>query len=423
MVRFLILAALATFASAPDQATKKSFEEAASDLPTQMAAAKAEGLPFTEADLYEDHLANGENAAPFYATMEAMSKGHLSHLFGSVFGPTPTKPEQLSQLKQALPELSSFLRLAKQATDLPHCQFPGKPADIEFPRLAFLKALAKGLCAMAELSARDGDYPAMADWLVRASRVGDHAYQVPTLIGALVGPAVKSIVARRIEVILAQTQGSLPCIDAVEKAIPEMQGDPPFANCVRSDFLNVVNLLKPGGLTDKEVQVMGTDPELVKLGVTPKLAISAYNSRFLQVLCNVSILTKAGGSIRDKTVQLVAYAQTVEHADATYMLTKAFSWGSLAAHIPVPETALRLVATGSQLLRIRNSTGQFPATFQSSLTDPYSEKPFLYKKTPDGFVLSSAGAAVIPGVNPRWVSRPETFSYPFTYPIQGHPPE
>src|SRR5947209_15624578 len=165
------------------------FEKASEDLDKESSAAKAEGLPQSDKELFGPAPKPADNAALVYASSVAeMGKHWRSYVtLQRLKGPPGSKPWK--DAATSLPLVVSALDKAQAAASLPHC-WTG--TDANFATKA--KQLAKALCAKARLQVSRGQAAEAMVTLQAVWKIGEHAAMEPTLSGFINSVGIKRMV-------------------------------------------------------------------------------------------------------------------------------------------------------------------------------------------------------------------------------------
>jgi hypothetical protein len=399
----------------PTSPDAKLFEAAAADLPHQIALAKASGLPFSADDLHVTPVKDKENAAPYYDEIEVLSKKRYRKEWSDIFTITSKTPDYKAKLKAAFQAAEPMLALARGATDLPHCRFMSGNGAFGHN---ILRTVARAFCIEAAYLTSEGDYAKAADCLLRASKVGDHYSEDPDLIAALTDESIKASICRIIERAYTTQKGDSACLQAFGKVLGKMQQTIPFVNGFAGEFVEVfIKGFSPFSRNDndaaKVIKVLSSpENDLNIAGVKPSIALAAFESRVIEVDREIYDIAKENTKdTREFAIQEAKLSSDLKSQDRTYAMARALSSESgVAVSYLTIKAECDLNKAATEVLKLRNNTGQFPNTFSSTVPDPFTGKPFLYKKTADGFVLSSVGPKAIPGASEEQKVRP--FTYP-----------
>ncbi|MBI5706573.1 MAG: hypothetical protein HZC36_06250 [Armatimonadetes bacterium] len=282
---FAILVLYFTVKGALDRGIDLAAGDAARSLPAERAAAKAEGLPLTPAELFADRekVRDEDNAAPIYlkaiAEMKAVRTKNRSAVYDKMTAARALLKGDQTGIAPAKDLLSGYaepLTLAEGAVLKPRCDFHRNWNDglvMLLPELADLKTMSRLFALRAILRAQAKDFSGAEDDLRTALKVAAHTADEPGLIQMLVGMACATdahAAIRQIAVLCRKTPQELAQLALVEGLTPPL--DPVSAikaDCV-ADVTSIRDIPKIVNDPIMEVSPMekafATNPKLIQAG-------------------------------------------------------------------------------------------------------------------------------------------------------------
>jgi len=176
------------------------YRAAARALPAELAAAKAEHIPLTPADMERAApVQDKDNAALLYAQLyQPAGIGAAQKDVALVIADRATAAQRRSASKQVAAEAAQFT-IVEQAASLPHCDFHRKWAqgpDLTFPEHGPMRHMAQMLAVKATLECDDGDPEAALRTIGVCARMTRHLGEEPIMMAALVRIAIEAVISR-----------------------------------------------------------------------------------------------------------------------------------------------------------------------------------------------------------------------------------
>jgi hypothetical protein len=169
-----------------------------------MELARTEGFPTTWKDFRASLPAvpNRDNAGLIYAQLKFPPHAETNRIsqlgWDQLYAPTP---ESTKELKMLLQRHSVDLYLFDQATRKSRCLIHReweKGLDLKRPELARVRAYAKMVLARSSLLARGGNHLEALNEVRKVYRAGNHFYQMPGTLEALLGTVLVTIAHRQL---------------------------------------------------------------------------------------------------------------------------------------------------------------------------------------------------------------------------------
>jgi hypothetical protein len=295
--------------------------------------------------------------------------------------------------------------------------------NIRMPLLSNSRHLALALCYRASLRAESGLYQeAFAD-LKSCYRLGQQVKQHAALIEQLVGIAVESLAARTLQDILADCQVDSTLLVTLQNDLETMMAQEDFAVSFETEKIfaydAIQRLFTEDRLGQGHLSVDGL-----------KIIDSMTGKRLLQDILDeakwtlpLHILFTHPNKRQTKEMvdRLYTLAEQVGHMSPAQLRAEKMDLGKelekvakgnllLEVAMPALEKIIEIAHRNriqSQalipiiaVLRYNQDKGVYPTDLQELISaaylthllmDPYSDKPLVYKRTADGFVLYSVG--------------------------------
>ncbi|MBN2455292.1 MAG: hypothetical protein JXB29_01950 [Sedimentisphaerales bacterium] len=382
--------------------------------------------------LVQPEAAESMNAAPLYHKAAKMYEDlpkEISALLGKRYYEATEEDKQ--RIKICLNEHNDVLKLVVEGTKKPYYwrNYEGDPnsrsvLSILLPHLSEIRKLMYSLCWRANLFVDEGMYDKAFEDLKACYRLGQHLKGDKTFIEQLLGMAIEALSASTIRDILNQRQIEATILAQLQQDLEQMISGEDFIMNLKFEKLCMYD----------EIQRCFTDdrfggghlylPRLQPIsGLTGSKAIESYildrlwmaPIHFLFTHPN-KLETKQmaddyyafGEDMAGKSpAQIRAEGIDVEKETAE-MIKKNILLNILApAFGKVHEISYRNKADTEATLviiamsRYRQDVGTYPEKMEALITagylkqlpmDPWSDKPLVYKKTDDGFMLYGVGS-------------------------------
>ncbi|MHB8996688.1 MAG: hypothetical protein ACYC63_15685 [Armatimonadota bacterium] len=391
-------------------------------LERELAGLKARGYPLTIAEAKPRPAPDAENAAPDYMklfgdlhfepprTERPEDKGLGRYKLTGRLGGT-AEPFGLATrfgLETALAsrkmlestEVSQALAALDHASRKPYCVFPipwEKGPQVMFPHLTQFRQGARLLAAQALLDAHDGDLPRALDRLAVAYRMADHVAQEPMLIQQFAAYAVRGIADRAAHDIIGPADIPAAAAASLRNSLKPGRMAEDFDTALRMEFMFGLDMFAHYGplLPDVIAGYSGSE--------------GSRNRPILFGILRPYLNLEEINYIRYMSASLEHYRLPARQTAAQPLpLPKPRGLGTALAQILVPVFSkanakrdqslaqMRLLSVVLALKAHRREHGSYPATLikLSSLPpteDPFSGKPFTYRRESGGFVLYSIG--------------------------------
>jgi hypothetical protein len=406
------------------------------------AALEKDGRPMRAADIIPPEVPDTENAALLYESAALLLKGQpagkrsLLERLGDISGSLrqePTEPEMIAKRQQELAEfrqliqqdvVSQALSIIQQGTHRPACRFEraydrGLPMN---PYLGDLRHLIFILWAKARLEAEAGQ-PTLAWELAQTQlKFADALRQEPVFIsqvlrmGMIQGSC--ATIQRLCEALTPDEQQSqtlsdlLGALDDIRPLMLAADGERllvgEWAFSLPKNELNKAlwdwtsNAGHGARLTKHLFDVTRSGPNehvsevlhrIWFIRTTFKPAFLADHATYLRLANENTRLIGRPYSSEERQHSDEECSRITKHHVLTNILMPAL--GAIREAHCRATAMMRITRAGLALLQYKQAHGAFPSTLDAialaNLSDPFSEKPLLYRVEGDGFVVYSVG--------------------------------
>ncbi len=365
----------------------------------ELAKLKAMGIPLTPEEMVRT-VPPAENAAPIYARAIITFKSIGQPEINGFRSTTLTKEERASYRKLIL-EHSPTLALIEEASRKPFCEWNRNwvmGPFLVFTEFPSMKAFGKLMVSKAYLEAESGQFEAAIHWLETGRKLARHARE-PSLIAMFVSLSIELAILAEFQQLLKEHGASANFRRAANKFLLDPGSLPSIREAMKGEVVShrVVIAGLAEGRPGYEWDSTGGH------GPTHEDQVISYMFRIDSIRTSIEARV------------LMHYRQQIEaigqggfrkelaaSADMDKNLTADQSWsGRIVSEIfPVYhysgeavtklEATRRLCRSGLDLWEIKAKTGAFPTKYTAGI-DPFTDKPFIYKKTSQGFKLYSVG--------------------------------
>ncbi|HEX8465672.1 MAG TPA: hypothetical protein VF627_13725 [Abditibacterium sp.] len=319
-------------------------------------------------------------------------------------------PEQQKTIEAALRKNQKALDLTRRAAAMPQCRFPlnyqtDNPVTLLFPHYGEVRELARLLAAQAKLESKNRNVTAALGDVRALFGMSHHLSNEFTLIGFLVAQSLDATAHQT----LAQALESGPLTSSQARefqiSLPATDWSRSFQKCLLGDRAFGLSIF------DRLTRLTITSEDLSLLGGSPPFLWNSYPLLFLwrpmlkldEVqylrLWKPQIAATLAPQISTRSQTMQAGDRAVEnlpsYAAMSRTLYPVFSSASIfrdAAEVRRRQREIALV-----LAVYRTANGHYPAQLagitdlagKALPLDPYSQKPFVYRREGESFVLYS----------------------------------
>jgi hypothetical protein len=382
------------------------------------------GLPVTPAEMAGPPVPVEENAAGHYqlAFERSAALDKDDRTFGTNYTfqnnsylmkyrpdwlkkvPVGKEGDRAVEVSKAWAKVFEAVDLATSKPKLSYVRHWERGSMVLFPEYARMKELAKALCLDAELAARDQDTDRMMKRLREARQIGLHCYQEPTLIGLLVGIACESIADARAMNLAYQYREDASVVSRIREFFQEEVPMPDMRTAMKGEsFLmagmsnelarSPTDLFGGGGGDDYSGVPDRAVMNLLKIGWVRNTITARVIANERRAYLELPHDSKNWKQVEPAMSRLdQAQSDNSPMGQLASMLTPVFSQAGQS--IGKVDVRRRHGVVVTRIMDIVRTTGSFPGMLPDMGPvgiDPYSGKPFIYRKTADGFVLYSVG--------------------------------
>jgi hypothetical protein len=405
------------------------------ELERELAALKAAGKPLTLVEATTRTVPEDQNAAPIYQrvlNVQWLKTGKGMSSPGGMAGVTREQSvaieeflkeeEPLPRFRSAVlhgPPLEPVVAKLRQASELPHAVFPINWEDgpgAFFPHLSRFRESARLLAFYAQFTAIEGRGDEALDTLGIAVRMAGHASEDPTLISQLVGYAMDAIVFQSAQHCLNTAAASQEAMQRLYETLRQREHRPAFVRSMEAERTMGLDLFGTPHLLIEVLPAMLGDyrdagfKALAMLYVSPlaaplRRADELYYLRTMMAAIQQAELPyREVGSRTHVPLPRSLFLGDDIAPSAERVVPPAFCLLSRAL-IPVFGRASQkcdwamaqngLLQTALALKTYRREHGSYPETLTglpwAVPEDPFSGRPFIYRRQGAGFRLYSLG--------------------------------
>lgn len=372
-------------------------------LEDEMRFARAHGVA-TTADECFPPIPPGQDARPDYDRARKLNNGvwadRLDIARQSLAAPGGPTRAELAKLRVAFAHNQGYFAAIHAAASKPACDFRSSTAEgslIAFGQMANLREAATAVHDEASFQMYDGRPVEAAKTLRLGMNVASHAYSHPTLIGALCGVAIDSIMDAGYKQLLLRDGGNPEVCRAVRDSLRTDLSPPDISHALAGEAAVMPSLLEDV-------------PSGARIGAK---AISAAHIHW------TARETIASRVPRDQ--QRAAIRGVIDdYARSSHLNPLLRESGAGLANTPKVMDILDTQAArrstiyaAACVLDYRARRGRYPVRLADAVkpvpADPFSQAPLSYKRTVNGFELVFTEASRRAGAKARTRMR---FAYP-----------
>ncbi len=395
-------------APAPSHAAQPSLQ-------SELAAAKAAGLPTTAAELQAPLPPADQNAAPVYQQLDkrltaSPFQGTEEQDVSNLIGPAIPSSAQVRTARAILRDHGDILALVHQAAAKPECVFQRDWSQgllMGFIENVRMRSAARWLTAEAYLHAIDGQRPEAVRTQALVFQIARHAAQTPTQVANFAALAIGSIGLGGMERLLDLYGGDPAVVQAAGEAIDRWKV-PSLAYALRGDYgvlAITIPMLRERGpelLTDLQAVALDSDSSFTLPGTVGQAWARGREawSRFVDtngaVLLRRARLAAAAGDLPYPQAESAMRTAASAGGDAYAILAKLIGppYSLIVTRHSVVEARLQVDRGATAVLALRAQHRAWPASLAAVATpptDPFSGRPVVFRVEGDGFVVYSVG--------------------------------
>jgi hypothetical protein len=346
---------------------------------------------------------------------------------------------ETNKIHSALQRQAKLMALIHTAAQRPECDLRidwsnRNPAAVLFPDFRNIRMGTRALSVESyDLASRGRMREAVKNQAL-GFQLADHAYTGKTIVATLVAVACDAITLEGMRKLLYLSHGDPATAQAIQDEVRNHLHIHPFSECLNTELTIQVSEIEflredgPGSL----VEASNSDPHNPRsshfLGLIPRSQWSAYlDDNGALVLAKL----RRDRAIIDQPYpvsnpQMVASDAALEKAikdsgplryTVAQMLTT--NKAKFASRQTVIKASAAITDTSTRLLIFKSKTHSFPASLSALPNiplDPFTGKPFKYRREGAGFVLYSVGEdGDFDGGTPA--AKPKKYQSMFRYPM------
>jgi hypothetical protein len=342
---------------------------------------------------------------------------------------TELTEEELTLLKQCLSDNADAIEFFKQASEKPHCWWKQEAKDnlvlnVLLPGLSPLRNIAKMMVWQAKLKAYDGHTEEAFDDLLVCYRAGRHLKGPRSLIEQLVGIGIQALSTSGILSILDNQEVDSQLLKNLQGRLEKLTAEDTYTINYEVEQFCVLDFIQrcytnngrgsghmiPGRVQEL-MQGFEGSVDTTEGAFLPSLAMSIASADRQEISREFEKFYSAFEKIKTKTPwQLRKECFDFEmNVDNWSTLKKARYWpvyylmpayGAVNKAAYRSKTQVEAVITTLAIIRFKQSTDNYPGNLEGLVAagylkkiplDSFSDKPLVYKKTDDNFILYSVG--------------------------------
>ena len=386
------------------------WQTVARTLPFEEEKATKQGLPLEPEDLRPTPpVPSDKNAALIYRKIDALyhhdsdARREAEGDAVSEFMRPKTRNQRRKEVDSILLHRRKMMGLAEQATSLAVCDFdrPWKQGiDTPSPELPAMRNLARLFAARSIRNLEAGNPKAALRDVAFGAKIGGQAEQDRFTIAFLVRVAIQAIMNRPFVEILQKYGDNAEVLRLADETQRYFGETPDLRDCFLAEIVMLEMQMElyrdpsvptPDGLSKANLPVLNEQ--------TRAILVDAWKSRLIAFECQLDSSVKAShGNLRDTQIawQKIMEKELQSAGQPGYEINALI----VPTFAKVAEKAM-LVGANYQLrnqmvalLEYKIKTRDFPASLESlpkekQYLDPFNNKPLIYRKTQNGFLLYS----------------------------------
>jgi hypothetical protein len=371
-------------------------------------ALRALGVP-TEASELDVAIDPSDNAATIYLKAIGVSKTIKRS------DPPTLRPDSQGRLTSA--ELAAYrswvdanevvLRLLAEASERPSCSYGRNwelGPDLAMPEIAEMKGFTKLAVGRAHFAALDGDLGQSIRWLIVGLRLSEHIRE-PSMIGQLASMSAEGYVQREFQHLLS-TYGDNDMFRERATSLVVPRPPPPIVNGIEGEVVSqriayesiIAGKQRSEAYPGDQVGSGPWVPTWVVYALKlPAVRDSAETTIMRHLRVALATLKSEGATMKEKLDALSRFDDDLG-SDESFpgRIANMFSpmLSGTANALRRTMTLRRLSECGLHLWQSKAETGSFPDSLDPTMPwciDPFSDKPLVYRREKDRFVLYSVG--------------------------------
>ncbi|UCH34553.1 MAG: hypothetical protein JSV65_18855 [Armatimonadota bacterium] len=390
--------------------------ETARALQAELDRLRAAGEPLTMAEVAPDPVPDSDNAALLYieAFAHVQEDRRLHDICrGLKMAPsTAARRKLIEELRPLVDANRQGLAIAARAAQLPHSrlELDWESWDVGTPTLVIqytprFRSLSRVLAAQAALESADGDADAAIESCLTGVRIACHLMQDPEFTLLLTSYAVQSIALAELRAVLEENQLDAPTCAAAcdELGAIDLRGPLHRALQVeRAGGLLLLDYLAAHRTEPIELEFWDADTPLWAsvLYASPLCDIIQRSERLMWLDLTGRTIELSGRPYREVARQVSRVQEQMGSAPRYYVGLHWISvYPKLIASRDQCQTVINATRVALALEAYHSKHGKYPNSLVdlheypswALPDDPFSDKPFAYRRRGEGFVLHSFG--------------------------------
>ncbi len=341
---------------------------------------------------------------------------------------TELTEEELTLLKQWLSDNADAIGFFKQAAEKPYCWWERKAKDnfvlsVLMPELGYARKLVKMVVWQVKLKTHNGDTEGALDDLLDCYRAGTHFKGPRLLVEQLVGMAIQAIATKEIRIILCNQKIDNQLLRSFQTKFEDLIAkDTYVTNYEVEKFceLDFVQRCYTDNGRGSGHMIPGQLKSLSGIGPSPD-SVSNYSEMLVMALvsANRGKMSREFEKIYSTAQEWATKTPWQLHKENAGLEMDLDNWSSFkrVKYWPVQTLMPALAKVNTLAYRIKADTyatlatiaifrykqdkGEFPGTLDDLIQagylkqlpiDLWSDKPLIYKRTADGFMLYGVGS-------------------------------
>ena len=344
---------------------------------------------------------------------------------------TELTEEELALLKQWLSDNTDAIEFFKQASEKPHCWWKREAKDnlvlnVLLPGLSPLRNIAKMMVWQAKLKAYDGHIEEAFDDLLTCYRAGRHLKGPRFLIEQLVGMAIQALSTQNVLVILSNQEVDSQLLKNLQGRLEKLTAEDTYTINYEVERFCALDFIQrcytnngrgSGHMIPNRVQeFMGAFDDFYSSDVAflgslaasiasaDRQEISREFDKFYSIAKERAYKTpwqwheeKRCGVDFEMDLANWSTLKRARYWPVSYLMP---ALGAVSKTAYRNKTQVEAVITTIATIRFKQSTDNYPENLEELVAagylkkiplDPFSDKPLVYKKTDDNFILYSVG--------------------------------
>jgi len=381
-------------------------------LERELASLRADGYALTLAEVVPKPVPDDQNAALLYLPLfhvnfdpKAGSPGNSSTSGLRSFKVDKTDLTSVLAARSILESAAAQDALAKlKAASLrPYSVFPIRWEDTYnalFPHMAQFRQGTRMVCAEAVLQAHDGKLAEALDWLCVSERMAAHAGQEPTLIGQLVAVAMRAIGDKAAREIITDADLSPKLARPLYDELARADLTSGYERALRTELVTGLTTIEQLAHNPKGTELMFGSEDLPFPPVLVKMMSSGPGASVLKL--------EEANYAHDmhEMIPTIRQPYRLHPKPETASSTPRFGHMFSALLMPVLGrigqkrdqclAQVHLLQIVLALKAQKHSLGSYPERLEGLVwpaptEDPFSGRPFVYRRQGGGFLLYSLG--------------------------------